>query len=114
MSKSSLSLLCASAVLAFAYLTPAQAAIDADAAKALFKDNECSKCHDVKLAKKGPSLQKIAAKYKGKPEGQEKAIKNFTTGGKVKTSDGKEVEHKVLDSKDPAVQKNLADWILSQ
>jgi len=114
MSKSSITLLCAAAVLAFATLTPAQAAIDAEAAKALFKDNECTKCHDVKLAKKGPALKKIAAKYKGKPDGQEKAIKNFTMGGKVKTLDGKEVEHKTLDSKDPAVQKNLADWILSQ
>ena len=68
----------------------------------------------VKLDKKGPALKKIAAKYKGKPDGQEKAIKNFTSGNKVKTSDGKEVEHTILNSKDIAVQKNLADWILSQ
>ncbi|GAB4396366.1 MAG: hypothetical protein OHK0048_00820 [Rhodoferax sp.] len=114
MSKSSLSLLGAAAVLTMAALTPAHAAIDAEAAKSVFKENECSKCHDVKLDKKGPALKKIAAKYKGKPDGQEKVIKNFTSGNKVKTSDGKEVEHKILDSKDPAVQKNLADWILSQ
>ncbi len=114
MLKSSITLFSASTVLALAALTPAHAAIDVEAAKAVFKENECSKCHDVKLAKKGPALKKIAAKYKGKPDGQEKAIKNFTSGNKVKTSDGKEVEHKILDSKDPAVQKNLADWILSQ
>lgn len=113
MLKSSITLFSASAVLALAALTPAHAAVDVDAAKALFKENECSKCHDATRDKKGPALKKIAAKYKGKPEGQAKAIENFTKGGKVKTSDGKEIEHKILDSKDPAVQKNLADWILS-
>jgi cytochrome c len=113
MFKSSITLASASVLLALAGLSSAQAAVDAEAAQALFKDNECTKCHAVDKAKKGPSLQKISAKYKGKADGQAKAIENFTKGGKVKTSDGKEVEHKILDSKDVAVQKNLADWILS-
>ena len=52
-------------------------AVDADAAKALAKSNDCFKCHAIDKTKKGPSLQKIAAKYKGKPDGQEKAIKNM-------------------------------------
>ncbi len=112
MLKSSLTLIGA-AVLAVATLSPAHAAVDADAAKALFKDNECSKCHDLKLAKKAPALKKIAAKYKGKADAQAKIIEQFNKGGKVKALDGKEVDHKVLDNKDPAVQKNLADWILS-
>lgn len=114
MFKSSVSLIGTAVVLTLASLAPAQAAVDAAAAQAVFKDNDCSKCHAVDKAKKGPSLKKIAEKYKGKPDGQAKAIKNFTSGGMVKTSDGKEVEHKVLDSKDPKVQQNLADWILSQ
>lgn len=114
MKKSSLTLVCTAAVLAMASISPAQAAVDAAAAQALFKSNECTKCHDVTKAKKGPSLKKIAAKYKGKPDGEEKAIKNFTMGGKVKLSDGKMIDHKILDSKDPAEMKNLADWILSQ
>lgn len=114
MTKSTLSLVGAAALFAFTSLTPAHAAVDAASAQALFKDNECTKCHAVDKDKKGPSLQKISAKYKGKAEGQGKLIDNFTKGAKVKTSDGKEIDHKTLDSKDVAVQKNLADWILSQ
>jgi cytochrome c len=113
MFKATFSLIAGSAVLTLASLTSAHAAVDSAAAQALFKDNECTKCHAVDKDKKGPSLKKIAAKYKGKAEGQGKLIDNFTKGGKVKTEDGKEVDHKILDSKDVAVQKNLADWILS-
>jgi cytochrome c len=113
MFKATLSFVASSAVLTLATLTPAHAAVDAAAAQALFKDNECTKCHAVDKDKKGPSLQKISAKYKGKAEGQGKLIDNFTKGAKVKTEDGKEIDHKILDSKDVAVQKNLADWILS-
>jgi cytochrome c len=89
-------------------------AIDADAAQALAKKNDCFKCHAIDKDKKGPSYKKIAAKYKGKPEGQDALIKNFTTSPKVKLDDGTEEEHKMLNTKDVAAQKNLADWILSQ
>src|SRR5450830_1769219 len=89
-------------------------AVDVDAAKALFKKNDCTKCHSVDKTKKGPALVKIAAKYKGKADGQEKIIKNITTGPKVKLDDGSEEDHKVIDTKDPAALKNVADWILSQ
>lgn len=89
-------------------------AIDADAAQALAKKNDCFKCHAIDKEKKGPSYKKIAAKYKGKPEGQDAMIKNFTTGPKVKLDDGTEEDHKILNTKDVAAQKNLADWILSQ
>lgn len=110
----SFSRLSASAVLALTCLAPAHAAVDADAAQALAKKNDCFKCHAVDKTKKGPSLKKIAAKYKGKPDGQEKAIKNITSGNKVKLSDGTEEDHKIIDTKDPKELKNLADWILSQ
>lgn len=89
-------------------------AVDADAAKALIKENECSKCHALDKEKKGPSYKKIAAKYKGKPDGEEKTIKNMTTGPKVKLDDGTEEEHKVIDTKDQTAIKNVARWILSQ
>lgn len=88
--------------------------VDADAAKALAKRNDCFKCHAIDKTKKGPSYKKIAAKYKGKPEGEEKLIKNFTTGPKVKLEDGTEEEHKIIDTKDMKEMQNLADWILSQ
>jgi len=90
------------------------AAFDEEAAKALAKKNDCFKCHAVDKTKKGPSYKKIAAKYKGKPDGQEKAIKNMTTGSKVKLEDGTEEDHKIIDTKDQKELKNLADWILSR
>ena len=100
--------------LMIALASPALAQVDADAAQKLAKKNDCFKCHAVDKTKKGPSLKKIAAKYKGKPDGQEKAIKNMTTGSKVKLEDGTEEDHKIIDTKDPKELKNLADWILSQ
>ncbi len=101
----------AAGVLAFA---PAAHAVDADAGQALAKKNDCFKCHAIDKEKKGPSYKKIAAKYKGKADGEEKLIKNFTTGPKVKLDDGTEEEHKIVNTKDQAVLKNLAAWILSQ
>lgn len=112
MSKFSPRLLATSLMLAFASMAPAQAAVDADAAKALFKDNDCTKCHAVDKTKKGPSLKKIAASQK--TEGQEKIIKNMTTGPKIQFEDGSVENHKIIDTKDPKELKNLADWILSQ
>ena len=111
MSKLSPRLLAASLMLAYASMAPAQAAIDADAAKALFKDNDCTKCHAVDKTKKGPSLKKMAASQK--TDGQEKVIKNITTGPKIQFEDGTVEKHKIIDTKDPKELKNLADWILS-
>lgn len=103
-----------SLLFALAGLAPVHAQVDEAAAKALAKKNDCFKCHDIAKSKKGPSYKKIAAKYKGKPDGEEKAIKNMTTASKVKLDDGTEEEHKVVKSKDMAEIKNLANWILSQ
>ena len=114
MKKFSLLLAGGAAALAFAALMPAYGAVDADAAQALFKKNDCSKCHSVDKTKKGPSLKSIAAKYKGKADGQTSVIKNITTGPKVKLDDGSQEEHKVIDTKDAVALKNIADWILSQ
>jgi len=88
--------------------------VDADAAQALAKKNDCMKCHAIDKTKKGPALKKIAAKYAGKADGEDKIIKNITTGPKVKLEDGTEEEHKVIETKDPKALKNLAQWILAQ
>jgi cytochrome c len=109
----SLSLVSAAVVLTLGSMSPVHAAVDADAAQALAKKNDCFKCHAVDKTKKGPSLKKISEKYKGKADGQEKAIKNMTEGKKVKLEDGTEEDHKIIDTKDAAAIKNLADWILS-
>ncbi|HVZ43701.1 MAG TPA: c-type cytochrome [Ramlibacter sp.] len=104
----------AAAMCAAVAMSMAQAAPDADAAQALAKKNDCFKCHSIDKTKKGPSFQKISAKYKGKADGEDKVIKNFTTGPKVKLEDGTEEDHKIIDTKDAKALKNLADWILSQ
>lgn len=113
MTKFSLSTLSASLLLALGAALPAQAAVDVEAAKALAKSNDCLKCHAADKEKKGPSMKKIAEKYRGKPDGQEKAIKNMTDGQKVKLTDGTEEKHKIIDTKDPKELKNIADWYLS-
>ena len=90
------------------------AAVDEEAAKAIGKRNDCFKCHAVDKTKKGPSYQKIAAKFKGKADAEDKIMKNLTTGPKVKLEDGTEEDHKIIDTKDPKELKNLIDWILSR
>ena len=114
MKKTVTGLLSSTLILAFAGLAPAHAAVDAAAAEELMEANKCFKCHAVEKNGKGPSLKKIAAKYKGKPDGEEKAIKNMTSGNKVKLDDGTEEEHKIIKTRDVAKLKNVAQWILSR
>ena len=113
MFKFSLSALMSSVLFALSAMAPAHAAVDVEAAKALAKSNDCLKCHAADKDKKGPSMKKIAAKYKGKADGQEKAIKNMVDGQMVKLTDGTEEKHKIIDTKDPKELKNMADWYLS-
>ncbi len=110
----SISTLLIAGLLSLGLVGSASAAVDEEAAKALAKRNDCFKCHAVDKTKKGPSYKKIAAKYKGKADGEEKAIKNMTEGKKVKLEDGSEEDHKIIDTKDQAELKNLAQWILSR
>ena len=92
----------------------ANAAVDEAAAKALAKSSDCFKCHAVDKDKKGPSLKKIAAKHKGKPDGEERIINSITTGPKVKLGDGKEEKHAIIETRNTKELQNLANWILSQ
>jgi len=106
--------LSAIAAAAFAFSVGAQAAPDADAAQKLAKDSGCTKCHAVDKSKKGPSFQKTAAKYKGKPDAEAKLTQMVTTSPKVKFEDGTEEEHGAVKTKDAAEVKNLVQWILAQ
>ena len=101
----------AATTLAFAF--PASAAVDADAANKMAKDNGCTKCHSVDKTKKGPSFQKTAAKYKGKADAEAKLTEFLTKGQKVKMDDGTEEEHKAVKAADPGL-KNLVQFILAQ
>jgi cytochrome c len=100
--------------VALAGLAPVHAAVDEAAAQALAKKNDCFKCHAVDKTKKGPSYKKIAAKYKEKKLTEKDAIKQMTTGPKVKLEDGTEEEHKNIETRDAAELSNLAQWILSR
>lgn len=109
-----------SALLSFAFVVATVSfsggafAFDEDAVKALTKKNDCTKCHAADKDKKGPSYKKIAAKYKGKADAEEKVTKSITTGPKVKLTDGTEEDHKIINTKDAKELKNLVQWILAQ
>ena len=93
---------------------PAFAAMDEAAVEPYLKKQGCMKCHAIDKEKKGPSYKKVAAKYKGKAEGEAKVIKNMTEGLKVKLDDGTEEDHKVIDTKDQGDLKVISKWILSK
>jgi cytochrome c len=116
MNKKPLSLIGAAMVLAMAASAPAFAKVDVEAAKALAKADDCLKCHAADKEKKGPSMKEIADKYRGKADGQEKAIKNMTEAMEVELrpkGSGKKEKHKVISTKKPEELKNMADWYLS-
>jgi len=104
-----------SAVAAVWSIAPADAVaqVNAVAAEALAKKSGCLKCHSLTQKKDAPSYKEVAAKYKGKPDAEQKIAAFISTGPKIKV-DGKEEEHDVLKSKNDADIKNVAGWILSQ
>ena len=104
----------AAAAALLALSLPAAAAVDAESALKLAKDNGCTKCHSVDKAKKGPAYQKVAAKYKGKADAEMKLVDFMTKSPKVKLDDGSEEDHKAVNTKDAAQLKNLALWVLAQ
>ena len=106
--------LIAAAAAVFAFSMPAGAAVDADAANKMLKDDGCTKCHSLDKDKKGPSFKKTAAKYKGKADAEATLTTFVTTGPKVKMDDGTQEEHKQLKTKDAAQVKNMVQFILSQ
>ncbi len=60
MKNTTFSALSGAVLLALSAMSPAHAAVDVDAAKALAKANDCLKCHASDKDKKGPSMKKIA------------------------------------------------------
>jgi cytochrome c len=94
------------------FSTPAFA-VDAAAAQALARQNNCFKCHAVDKKKDGPAWKDVAAKLKGDKDAVAKLTKHLTTGPKVKFEDGHEEDHPILKAKTPDDTKNLVEWILS-
>jgi cytochrome c len=96
----------------------AGAALIADAAddaatEALMKKSGCFKCHSVDKKKDGPSYKEVAAKYKGKPDAEQKLYTHLTSHPKVKI-DGKEETHESLKTTDDAQVKDVVKWILAR
>ena len=92
----------------------ADAAIDADAAKALARKDHCLRCHSVDKKKEGPTYHAIAYKYKGQADALDNLVKHITEGHQVKLSDGHMEDHKVDKSSSPEQIRNLISWILAQ
>lgn len=87
--------------------------VDADAAMALAKKNDCFKCHAVDKNKKAPAYARIAARLRSKPDAIERVIEQVTTGPQVELQDGSHEDHRIIDTRDPNELRNLARWILS-
>lgn len=103
--------------LALALCAFSAEALDADAAKALARQNNCLKCHAVDKDKDGPAFKKVAEKYKGKADAEKRLMEHLTSGEKAKFPDGHEEEHKVVKTsppKDMEQVKNLVQWVLAQ
>jgi cytochrome c len=100
-------------LLLLAVASPVQAQVDAEAAQALAKRNDCFKCHAIDKVKKGPPYKRIAGRLKSKPEGVETIVEHITTGPMIQLADGSDENHKIIDTKDIAELQNLARWILS-
>jgi len=100
------------AALSLSLSAPALAA-DATAAQGLARQSGCFTCHAVDKTKVATSWKEVASRLKGDKDAQAKLVKHLTTGPKVKTSDGQEMDHPVIKTKDQDQIKNLVDWILS-
>ncbi len=100
-------------LLGIAAVGPARAEVDAEAAQALAKRNDCFKCHAIDKTKKGPPYKRIASRLKTKPDAVELIIEHITTGPMIQLADGSDEKHKIIDTRDPSDLKNLALWILS-
>src|SRR5665647_1098622 len=95
------SILCAAVVLTFS--ANSFAAVDADAAKLLARENSCFKCHGIEKPKDGPAYTAVAAKYRGKADAEAKLIHHITSGEMAKFPDGHQEAHKnIKDKASPA------------
>lgn len=88
-------------------------AADEAAAEALIRKSKCLNCHSVDKKKEGPPYREIAARYKGKPDAEQKLYTHLTTHPKVKV-DGKEETHESLKTTNESEIRNVIGWILTR
>ena len=80
----------------------------------LMRKSGCFKCHAVNKKKKGPSYKSLAEKYDiGDAAKIDELIIHITTGPEVEV-EGKMEIHKKIKTDDPAVQRKVIEWVLSQ
>jgi cytochrome c len=87
--------------------------VDTAAAESLMKRSNCLTCHAVDKKKVGPAFKETAAKYKGKPDAEQKLYTHLTTSPMVKL-DGNEMRHDSLKTKNEAEIKNVIAYIVSR
>jgi cytochrome c len=104
------------AIIAIAFLSmPVQAApIDSEAAEGLARRESCLKCHALDRKKDGPSYKQVAAKYKDKPDAEERLIEHVKAGKEIQLPNGDREYHRIIKTKDEKEIRNLIQWILSQ
>lgn len=94
------------------FSSSAALALDAGAAEKLARKSGCLKCHAPEKDKDGPSMKKLAEKWKGKADAEDKLFKHATSKPMVKI-EGKEEEHTVLKTEDEGEIRNVIKWYLS-
>ena len=60
-----------------------------------------------------PRDAKPVENAKAKADAEKLLIEHMSKVQMVKQNDGKEIKHPIVDTKDPKVKKNMAQWILS-
>ena len=91
--------------------------INGEQAKALIAKNGCYRCHSLEKDKSGPSFQKIANFYRGKPASKARLYEHFTSGENAKFIDDHLEPHlivKTIPENDQSQIENLVNWILAQ
>jgi len=104
--------LAAGALIAALGLPATCLAVDAAAAEALARKQNCLKCHGIDKTKEGPSFKETATKFRGKSEAEQRLITHITSGETAKFADGHEEEHKIIKASE-ADTRNLIQWILA-
>lgn len=94
-------------------LAAAADAVDAEAAEALARQENCLKCHGIDKRKSAPPYTQIAKKYAGKPDAEARLLKHIQSGDIVTVNDEEE-QHRIPKTKDEAALRNLIRWILSR
>lgn len=91
--------------------------INSEQAKSLIAKNACNRCHLLDKDKNGPSFQKIANFYRGKPGARNRLFEHFTSGENAKFIDDHLEPHlivKTIPENDQTQIENLINWILAQ